>query len=343
MRKIYSLVLLATFVGILCSSASSAEPIKILFDTDMHTDCDDVGAMAVLHALADNGECEILATVVSSRDPWAPATVDAINTYYGRPDLPVGIVKGQGVLEKSKFTRRVGEEFPNKFKPGAEVPDALAVYRDTLERQLDGTVVVVTVGYLTNLKNLLHLPAANGHASGTDLIRRRVKTWVCMGGNFVGHPPKDDLSLGNVNFQRDALSAFEVIHHWPAPIVFVGREIGSVPSGLQAGADLSKTPPENPVRKAYALFFDGHQKSRHVADLATVLFAVRGLRDYWNMETLGWMDIRPDCTFEWRPDGNKNQAYLLKKQIDGKANDRAIEDILNALLIQRPRRSNTQP
>jgi len=237
---------LAILASLLCCSLFAAAPVKILFDTDMHTDCDDAGAMAVLHALADNGECEIIATVVSSRDPWAPATVDAINTYYGRPDLPIGIVKGQGVLEKSKFTRRVGEEFPNDFKPGAEVPDALSVYRDTLERQPDGTVVVVTVGYLTNLKNLLHVPAADGHVNGMDLIRRKVKTWVCMGGNFVGHPPSDDLKLGNVNFQRDAPSAFEVIHHWPTPVVFVGREIGSVPADFRSAQTSQRRPPRIP-------------------------------------------------------------------------------------------------
>ena len=34
---------------------------KIIFDTDMVEDYDDVGAMACLHALADEGNCEILA------------------------------------------------------------------------------------------------------------------------------------------------------------------------------------------------------------------------------------------------------------------------------------------
>src|SRR5688572_12869118 len=54
---------------------NAAEPVKILFDTDMMTDCDDAGAMAVLHALADKRECEILATVVSAKDPQSVATV----------------------------------------------------------------------------------------------------------------------------------------------------------------------------------------------------------------------------------------------------------------------------
>ena len=64
--------------------AASAEVPRIIFDTDMDTDCDDAGAMAVLHALADRGECTILATVVSVRHPGALPTVAAINAYYGR-------------------------------------------------------------------------------------------------------------------------------------------------------------------------------------------------------------------------------------------------------------------
>ena len=316
-----------------------AAPVKILFDTDMMTDCDDAGAMAVLHTLADNGECEILATVVSSADPWSVAAVDAINTYYGRRGLPIGTVKGPGVLEKSKFTRRIGEDFPNDFKAGAVVPDATVVYRDVLEKQPDDSVTVVTVGYLTNLRNVLHLAASEGHVSGVDLIKRKVKAWVCMGGNFIGDPPKDDLKLGNVNFQRDAASALEVVRDWPKPVVFVGREIGSVPSGLTAGESLAKTPPENPVRMAYFHYF-GAQKSRHVADLTTVLYAVRGLRDYWGIQTKGRMDLHSDMSFEWKPGEESGQAYLLKRTIDGQPNDRAIERALDELLIQPPRKKS---
>jgi hypothetical protein len=64
--------------------------VPIILDTDMDTDCDDAGALAVLHALADRGECEILGTMVSARHPGSAPTVAAINAYYGRPHLPVG-------------------------------------------------------------------------------------------------------------------------------------------------------------------------------------------------------------------------------------------------------------
>ena len=119
-------------------------------------------------------------------------------------------------------------------------------------------------------------------------------------------------------------------------MVFVGREVASVPSGLLAGDCLARTPLENPVRAAYFHFFDGKQKSRHVADLATVLFAARGPRDYWDLETKGWMDLHPDCTFAWKFNTDKNQAYLLKKQVNGQPNDHYIESVLDDLLLHHP-------
>lgn len=67
-----------------------AEPVKIIFDTDMIQDFDDVGAMACLHALADAGECEILATISSTRGNASVGAVEIINHYHGRPDIPVG-------------------------------------------------------------------------------------------------------------------------------------------------------------------------------------------------------------------------------------------------------------
>ncbi|MEI9895264.1 MAG: nucleoside hydrolase [Chthoniobacter sp.] len=337
----YLVLAMASFTLLAVAAISTAEPpgtarVKIVFDTDMETDCDDAGALAVLHALADRGECEILATVVSVRDPHSAATVDAINAYYGRPHLPLGMVKGAGVLERSSYVSHIAGDFPNRVKSDDDVPDATLVYRDVLEKQPDHSVTVVTVGYLTNLKNLLHLPAADGHPSGLDLIKSKVTQWVCMGGNFIGSPPKDDLKLGNVNFQRDPISARDAIPNWPSRIVFVGREIGSVPSGLTAGECLAKTPAENPVRMAYFHYF-GAQKSRHVADLVTTLYAVRGLRDYWDSGSPGAMDLHPDMTFEWQPGNDKSQSYLLKKLREGKPNDRYIESVLNELLVQPPR------
>ena len=316
-----------------------AEPVRIFFDTDMDTDCDDAGALAVLHALADRGECQIVATVVSVRHPGAAPTVAAINAYYGRKDLHIGGIKEGGVSEPSKFADRIAQEFPGPLKSTADAPEAVHVYRDVLEKQPDHSVVIVTVGYLTNLHRLLQLAAEGDRPSGVDLVKQKVKHYVCMGGNFVGAPPRDDLKLGNVNFQREPGGALHVVRHWPTPLTFVGREIGSVPSGLMLGTVLAKTPTNNPVRRAYEHYFGGQLKDRHVADLVTVLYAVRGLRDYWDIGTNGFMDLQPDMTFAWKDDQDRNQSFLLKKRdATGRPNDRYIESVLADLLIQPPRR-----
>jgi hypothetical protein len=283
--------------------------------------------MAVLHTLADRGECEILATVTSVPDPNALATVDVINRYRGRPDLPLGLVREGGVKIPSKFTGRVAREFPHRLEPGSAIPDAIEIYREILSQQPDRSVVLVTVGYLTNVSRFLQSPG------GMELARAKVAKWVCMGGNFIGDPPQDDLSLGNVNFQRDAASAHHAIHHWPGEIVFAGREVCSVPSGLAIGSALAETPADNPVRRAYEHYFDGTARDRHVADLAAVLYAVRGLTDCWDLSEPGRMDLREDMTFSWIPDPAGRRRHLLKKS----GNDRHVESVLEALLVAPPK------
>jgi hypothetical protein len=59
----------------------------------MSSDCDDTGALAIAHQFANNGETEIIAVMVNDGDPHTPACVDAINTYHGRPGIPVGVGK----------------------------------------------------------------------------------------------------------------------------------------------------------------------------------------------------------------------------------------------------------
>jgi hypothetical protein len=77
------------------ASSAAAEPVRLILDTDMSGDCDDTGALALLHALADRGECEILGTIVNRKDlaTASAAATSAINTWYGRPEIPMGTDK----------------------------------------------------------------------------------------------------------------------------------------------------------------------------------------------------------------------------------------------------------
>ena len=61
------------------AESPSPEPVKLIFDTDMDTDVDDIGAIAVVHAMAAADEIEILATVVSSKLPDSALCLNALS------------------------------------------------------------------------------------------------------------------------------------------------------------------------------------------------------------------------------------------------------------------------
>ena len=63
---------------------------KIIFDTDIGWDCDDAGALALIHSLCNKGEAELLAVTATYYHKYAAGCIDAINRYYGRI-VPVGV------------------------------------------------------------------------------------------------------------------------------------------------------------------------------------------------------------------------------------------------------------
>ena len=85
------LILIFLFVFSCTNTGKKEPPVKIIFDTDMGSDCDDVGALTLVHVYADQGKAEILGCIYSSgKIPYGVGIIDAINTYFGRPDIPVG-------------------------------------------------------------------------------------------------------------------------------------------------------------------------------------------------------------------------------------------------------------
>ncbi len=122
------------------------KPQRIILDTDMGADCDDAGAMAVLHHLADRGEAEFLVVIFSSgRMPWGIGVCAAINTHLGRPNIPLGAHQKDVVGEPAD---KIGAEaiardissFGHRVTQSSEAEDALKLYRRTLAAQPDHSV-----------------------------------------------------------------------------------------------------------------------------------------------------------------------------------------------------------
>src|SRR5450631_3101860 len=135
-------------------------PMSVIFDTDFGPDYDDVGAITILHCFADSGWVRILGTMASSKHKNIASAIDVFNTYFNRPEIPIGVVSGQAVElgDKQHWTDSVISRYPHKINSNKDVPDALGLYRKILALQADHSVTIVTVGFLTNLANLLESP-----------------------------------------------------------------------------------------------------------------------------------------------------------------------------------------
>jgi len=237
----------------------SGVPKKIIYETDMCLDVDDVGALAMLHGLANNSEVDLLAVCFNEVHPSGAAAIDAINTWYGRGDIPVGIYKKPlPDPDASAYLDALGK-FPHDLDNEA-APGAVEVYRKVLSEQEDKSVTIISVGFINNLYDLLK--------AEPDLVAQKIRELIVMGG----------IHGGGFNLARhNTGSASEyVIRNWPSPLVF------SQPgTGIYTGAKLENLPEQNPVREAYYQFFYSNFCGRHSWDQIAVLYGVRGISDYF--------------------------------------------------------------
>lgn len=270
-------------------------PVKLILDTDMSGDADDAGTLAMLHTLTDLDECDLLAIVTNRKDlnNASAAAVDAINTYYGRPDIPIGTDKaGPTALKRaSEYTSALRDHFPNDIGPDDQAPDALAVYRKTLKSQPDQSVVICSVGAFSNLATLCREDLA--------LVKKKVRHLIVMGGQI---PPK---KTPEVNIASHIQSARYVAASWPGKIYWQGFRVGHP---VITGNKLKQTPKSNPVRRAYELrhfgarfAINGGQPSY---DQAAAYFAVRGfLPELWKEQKGGrvLIDKNGFCSYKKDP------------------------------------------
>ena len=134
MKVSYFVTILTFFImtmtpsNLLAEGVEEMNPKKIIFETDMCTDVDDVGALAVLHALADNGEAEILAISYNEVHPSGAGTICAINRWYNRGDIPIGIYKDNlASPDESSYLDGIAANFPHDL-PTVPTPSSLELY-----------------------------------------------------------------------------------------------------------------------------------------------------------------------------------------------------------------------
>jgi inosine-uridine nucleoside N-ribohydrolase len=284
-------------------------PLHVIFDTDFGPDYDDVGAITLLHGFADSGYVDILATVASSKHKNAAAAINVFNTYFNRPEIPVGVVRGNGVElgDKQHWTDSVISRYPHKIRSNGEAEDALDLYRKILASQPDYSVTIITVGFLTNLARLLESgPDKYSNLNGPDLVKKKVIGLVCMAGRFP--------SGREFNLDQDAGSSKKVLDAWPGPILFSGFEIGQkIKTGLPLIHDNKIQ--RSPVKDVFSICIPmaaEDSAGRMSWDETAVFVAVKGWRNYYDLQ-MGDCLINSDGSNEWTNYAGR-QAHLVEKK-----------------------------
>lgn len=311
MKSLFYMVTLSALIISGCSGRNPvkiSEPVKIIFDTDLGPDYDDVGALAFLHAMADSGKAEILATVSSNKHELVAPSIDVINTWFGRPDLPIGAPAGEGPSLGSfqHWADSIVAAYPHGIRSTSEAGDAVSLYREILARQPDNSVTIVTVGFLTNLRDLLQSgPDGISTLTGSELIGKKVSKLVSMAGSFPGGK--------EFNVYIDSLASKYVFENWPGEVIFSGFEIGKeILTGLRV---LEMPVGSSPVKDVFRISIpmaEEDKNGRMSWDETAVLIAVYGTDGFFDTRR-GTILVDSSGSNEWQDDPEGKHQYVIQK------------------------------
>ncbi|WP_313319437.1 nucleoside hydrolase [Stenotrophomonas sp.] len=320
--------------------AAAAPPVPVILDTDMGNDVDDVLAMALLHALEQRGESRLLGVTLSKDHPRAAPFVDAINTFYGRPDIPLGVVRAGATPEEGKFLGLIDqrERYPHSLASGEDAADALDLLRRLLAAQPDQSVVLVQVGFFTNFARLLQTgPDRHSPLAGHELVRRKVKLLSVMAGAFQTIDNHDNHYL-EYNIIKDIPAARLLATQWPTPIIWSGYEIGVAAPYPHASIEQDfNAYPHHLVKDSYYLYLPPPH-DRPSWDLTSVLAAVHPERGYFALSPAGNVVVEADGFTRFRREKGGRDRFLI---LDPGEAPRVVEAL--RLLVSQPPTLNLPP
>jgi len=295
--------------ALLCAVAAAAQPVPLVFDTDIGNDVDDCLALAILHAFESRGEARIAAVTITKDNPWAPRLASAIDIFYGRPEIPIGVVH-DGKTKDDGYLKKALDAGHHRYEDRAR--DAVTVLRAALQAEKDGSVVIVQVGFSTNLARLLDSPG------GRDLVAKKVRRLVLMAGDFTGKGPE-------YNVVTDIPAAQKVAREWPTPVVWSGFEVGRTIKYPAASIVRDFGPPgAHPVADAYRVYLK-MPYDRETWDLTAAFYAVRPDDGYFTASSEGTVSVDDRGMTKFSPQAGGHHRIL---SVDAAQRARILEAFL---------------
>lgn len=304
---------------------------KIIFDTDIGGDCDDTGALAILHECARAGKAKLLAVTLSTASPYAAGCADAVDRWYGN-EVPVGQtdIPPPGEDEaffESSYGRHIAETYENAYRPNGRRPEsAVRLLRRLLAENTGEKITLVVVGCCVNLAALLQSPGDEiSPLSGRELAEKALEA-VSLMGCFFPDEEVPEVWFGDYkmeaecNIKVDVEGARTVFDECPVP-VFVAHYL--VGWHLHTGGILIEKDRKNPVAESYFVHSHGNRESW---DLVAAYCAVFGGDGIFTFSRAGrvTIDERGVSAFTEREDGK----HRLVECPSFPAAERRLDEIL---------------
>jgi hypothetical protein len=326
-----------------CSPDSGTlnEPLKIILDTDMGSDCDDAGALALLHRYADLGLAEIIGCIYSSgKVPYGAGITEAINIWYGRPGIPIGAYYGNEVgdpVDKMTAGKLVRDTvaFGNSIIYNTDAEEQTRLNRRLLSEHGDGGITYITIGHTKGLYQLLVSgPDDISPLSGRELIAGRMDRWIALGALNASNEGNYFVKDWNFFFNETAPYTRYLVENFPVPVYYVDAG-----TDVMTGKSLKYTPPGNILRTVYRdwlweVFKYTLDDQRPSWDLAAVYFAVKGPGDFLENTGRGRLEFDTEKGCRWHPGENTlpEQYFIMQKP----GTDGSFAGYLNEMIAAEP-------
>ena len=319
---IFLLCFTTTALGYTAEAQTSAQqprkPIPMILDSDFGSSTDDLFTLMMLHHYIDDGRVDLKGIVVDREGIKNAELVDIFNTYYGHPQIPIGLERN-GVKNPRCFipyngicdlTDDQGNPLFKRTHDMTNCPDGYKLYRQVLSQAEDKSIVVVAIGFVTSLAALFESEADEySPLSGQDLFGQKVKSVYIQSGRFESGD-----SLCGYNMR--AASRQSAIFYEKLPknvdIIMSPSNIGDImdyqPQDVLV--DLSYTE-INPIKSVYTNYTCS--TGQRMWDTNCLVNAVLG-DDAYNLSPRGWVtfvDKGEESLMLFRQDPNGNARYQM--------------------------------
>lgn len=337
MKKImFALALIGVLAFTGCANEEEAvqsDKLNIIFETDIGNDVDDAMALDMMYKYLDKDMINVLAVCIN-KDGLAPAEfMDIMNTWYGYPDIPVGIIRNGADCETdavnyAKAVVNLKKEdgtpmFARSHGDYDKLPDAHVLYRKILSEMPDNSVTIVSVGFSTNLARLMDTPADEySPLTGKELVAKKVKELITMAGHTT------NVDFHEYNVFKDPPAAKKVFEEWPTKVVTSPFEVGIsiCYPGASIENDFGWAVNGHPMVEAYKAYLP-MPYDRPTWDLTSLLYAVEG-DSFFTMHGPFKMEVTEKGGTIFTPDQNGNRYYMMVDQAQADAVNRHFQGIL---------------